>query len=56
MEKIESTEIEAVLQNTLAKQSRRIGELILQLDLAHSQIEYFKSKEKESNNEPESAE
>lgn len=47
----EYTELEKVLQRTVEKQSRRIANLILDLDLAHSQIEILKAKEKEEEKE-----
>jgi len=41
----EYTDLEKVLKLTVEKQSRRIGNLILDLDLAHSQIEIMKAGE-----------
>jgi len=41
----QDTELEAVLKMTVEKQSRRIAGLMLDLDLAHSQIELMKTRE-----------
>ncbi len=48
MEQREFTEMELVLQRTVEKQSQRIANLQLDLDLAHSQIEVMKEKEEAS--------
>lgn len=51
MEQQEFTEMERVLQRTVEKQSQRIANLLLDLDLAHSQIEVMKEEEEASKEE-----
>lgn len=53
MEESQETELEKVLKMTVEKQSRRMASLMLDLDLAHSQLEIMTAKIKEA--EPESA-
>jgi len=42
----EYTELEKIFKLTIERQGRRISDLITNLDLAHSQIEVMKAKEK----------
>lgn len=44
MEEKRESELEIVLKKTLERQSRRIAALMLDLDLAHSQIEILNEK------------
>lgn len=46
MEK-KQTELEMILTKTVEKQSKRIAALLLDLDLAHSQIEMLHEQQKE---------
>lgn len=46
MEQPQRTELETVLSMALQKQSRRNAELMMDLDLAHSQIEVMKAEVK----------
>lgn len=43
---MEDTELVTVLKKTVEKQSRRIASLMLDLDLAHSQLEVLGEKDK----------